>query len=76
MEEYKLTRTTIKYWYIYDSYTRYKKMKRYLKINDIERRIIQIKDLEETEINEFEDIEEIEDENAEVVEKKITKRLG
>ena len=48
-------------------------MRKYLKIDEIEARIMQIKDFEETVVNEAIDIEEDEDENAEVVKIKKNK---
>jgi len=42
-------------------------MRRYLKMDEVEVKTIQIKDLEKTMVNIFEDIREYEDENMEVV---------
>ena len=53
-----------------------KEMSRYLKMDEVEAKIIQIEDLEETVVNIFEDIGEDEDESAKVMETKKTKMLG
>ena len=53
-----------------------KEMSRYLKMDEVEAKTIQIEDLEETVVNIFEDIGEDEDESAKVMETKNTKMLG
>lgn len=53
-----------------------KEMSRYLKMDEVEAKTIQIEDLEETVVNIFEDIGEDEDESAKVMETKKTKMLG
>ena len=53
-----------------------KEMSRYLKMDEVEAKTIQIEDLEETVVNIFEDIGEDEDESAKVMETKKEKMLG
>ena len=53
-----------------------KEMRRYLKIDEVEAKTMQIEDLEETVVNAFEDVGEDEDESVEVVEQKKTKKQG